>query len=81
MVILGKTKKCILKELKNLSLHGYEIAKRLNIPLTGIYQHLKDLSEDGLIVSQQVGRRKIYSLTSKGEVLLSILENNNKDSS
>jgi len=74
MVIMGETKKRILKELKKDSLHGYDLAKRLSIPVTGIYQHLKDLSEDNLITSKQIGRRKLYSLTKKGEVLLSILD-------
>lgn len=74
MPILGKTKQCILQELKKEPLHGYEIARRTKIPVTGIYQHLKELSKDGLIEkSEKEGRRKSYTLTKKGEALLSIL--------
>jgi DNA-binding PadR family transcriptional regulator len=73
--ILHRTKKRILKELQNGKLHGYGLARRLNLPLTGIYQHLKDLSEERLIVSEKKGRRAVYSLTKKGELLLQILEN------
>ena len=72
--ILQKTKKRILKELQNGELHGYGIARRLNLPVTGIYQHLKDLSEDRLIVSTVKGRRIMYSLTKKGESLLELID-------
>jgi predicted transcriptional regulator len=73
--ILHRTKRRILKELQTSRLHGYELAKRLNLPLTGIYQHLRELSDDKLIISQEKGRRIVYSLTKKGEALLTILEN------
>ena len=73
--ILHETKRRILKELRTSRFHGYELAKRLNLPLTGIYQHLKELSDDRLIVPQDKGRRIVYSLTKRGEALLAILDN------
>jgi len=72
--ILRESKRLILRELEGRKLHGYDLAKKLNLPLTGIYQHLRDLTEDGLIVSQAEGRRKIYCLTKRGEALLMLLE-------
>jgi len=78
VTILRETKRRILVELKAKRLHGYDLAKRLNIPITGIYQHLRDLADVGLIVSQNEGRRRVYSLTKKGQALLMILEQNDK---
>jgi len=72
--LLGSSKRRILIILKDEPLHGYEIAKRLDLPLTGIYTHLKELSELDLIESQENGRRNIYSLTAKGRKLIELLE-------
>ena len=65
----------ILIELSNGELHGYELARKIGIPVTGIYYHLKELADEGLIVSEKSGRRKVYSLTVKGKSLVSILTN------
>lgn len=75
MPLLAKTKMKILIELSNNALHGYELARKLGIPVTGIYYHLKELADEGLIVSEKSGRRKVYSLTAKGKSLVSILVN------
>lgn len=72
--LLGHTKQLILLELRGNVSHGYELAKQLNVPLTGIYQHLKELTEEGLIDSKKEGRKKIYSLTTKGEKLVQLLK-------
>jgi DNA-binding PadR family transcriptional regulator len=74
VAILQKTKKRILRALSVRRLHGYELSKLLHLPVTGIYQHLRSLSEDGLVVSERIGRKKVYSLTPKGETLLSVVE-------
>ena len=76
--ILREAKRSILRELEGRRLHGYNLAKKLNLPLTGIYQHLRDLAEEGLIVSQAEGRRKIYHLTKRGELLLALLDDSTK---
>ena len=73
VAIVQKTKKEILIEIKKDKLHGYEIAHRIGVSVTGIYQHLRDLKDEGLIESEKNGRKKIYFLTKKGEALLSIL--------
>jgi DNA-binding PadR family transcriptional regulator len=51
-------------------MHGYELAKKVGIPVTGIYQHLRELSHDGVIDFETSGRRKQYFLTRRGEKLL-----------
>jgi DNA-binding PadR family transcriptional regulator len=61
-------------ELSERSMHGYELALTLKIPVTGIYQHLKELSEDGLIQSSASGRRKVYSLTERGKKLAEVIK-------
>jgi DNA-binding transcriptional ArsR family regulator len=52
-----------------------ELAKKIGLPVTGIYYHLKELSYEGLIISEKLGRKKVYSLTVKGKSLISILTN------
>ncbi len=73
--ILGETKKQIIEELRQGSSHGYELAKKLDVSVTGIYQHLKDLSGEGLIEHRQEGRRKVYRLTRRGRDLIRVLGN------
>ena len=75
MPLISKTKTRILIELGNSELHGYELARKIGIPVTGIYYHLKELADEGLIVSEKSGRRKVYSLTVNGKSLVSILTN------
>ena len=73
MAILGETKTRIMKELEDHDLHGYELARRVGIPVTGIYQHLEELFDDGLVSYQKIERRKVYSLTEKGRRLRQVL--------
>ena len=81
MPILGQTKERILRELLKDNLHGYELARRLNIPITGIYQHLKELAGENLIRAEAgKDRRKIYTLTKKGEMLVQVLDSNSSRS-
>jgi len=71
------TKAAILKLLKEVGpLHGYSIWKKLGITISpqAIYQHLDELERSGFVESKVVDRRKVYKLTSKGEVLLSLIK-------
>lgn len=79
MPLLSKTKMRILIEFSNGKLHGYELARKIGLPVTGIYYHLKELADEGLIVSAESGRRKVYSLTAKGKSLVSILTNSESE--
>ncbi len=70
MSIVGVTKKKILKEIHKQPCHGYDIHKKLKLPISTVYEHLKEIEKANLIRAKIVGKRKIYSLTSKGELLL-----------
>ncbi len=74
MSILGKTKQKILYALSENEGHGYELAQRVKVPITGIYQHLKELARDGLIKSTTINRKKVYRLTEKGVILLQLIQ-------
>lgn len=78
---LGRVKLLILKMLKKTPLHGYMIWKQLRvefgieISLPSLYQHLRELSQAGLIDIIREGgpserMKKVYCLTRKGEVML-----------
>jgi len=75
MSIISKTKLAILQELSKQPLHGYALAKKLNITISSIYAHLSELEEHGFITHTIFERRKIYSLTKKGKILLDLFSN------
>lgn len=66
-------KRRIILTLSRHPLHGYQIAAEAKVPLTGVYQHLKDLRNEGLIIATLKGRRKVYSLTTRGKKLADVL--------
>jgi DNA-binding PadR family transcriptional regulator len=75
MNIVGKTKKQILGEIQNNPTYGYKLAQKLDIPLSFIYEHLKELREAGLIeYVKEEDRKKIYQLTEKGALLLKVID-------
>lgn len=76
--IKGLFRYLVLYVLKDKPLHGYGIMKKIDellkidyIPSPGIvYPTLQLLEDMGYIESENVGRRKIYRLTSKGKKVL-----------
>jgi predicted transcriptional regulator len=74
MSIISLPKKRILEELKQNSSHGYVLSRKLNLPLSSIYEHIKELREAKLIDFEEKRGRKVYWLTEKGEMLLEALE-------
>ena len=74
MSIVSETKKQILKEIQYNPSHGYALSQRLELPLSFIYQHLRELREAGLIEVEEKGRKKICHLTEKGKMFLKALE-------
>jgi DNA-binding PadR family transcriptional regulator len=80
MSLIGETKHNILRELKNGPAHGYAIAEEIGVSSGGIYTHLNELEEEGMItVTEQrdEGRKqKYYKLTENGELLLEALGEN-----
>ncbi|MFC6975105.1 PadR family transcriptional regulator [Halomicroarcula sp. GCM10025709] len=78
MSLLGATKESILRELKEEPKHGYAIADAVEISSGGVYTHLQDLEEAGMVVvdeEEKEGRGvTTYRLTEAGELLVEALE-------
>jgi len=68
----------VLKIIKDKPTHGYDIIKRVELHTNGrwtpsagsIYPILESLESNGLIQSEGIDRRKVYSITPKGVVAL-----------
>lgn len=75
MALISKTKLAILKELEKQPLHGYVLAKKLNITISSIYSHLNELKSYNFVESFYVNRKRVYRLTDKGKLLLKLLTN------
>lgn len=78
MSLLGATKESILRELEGEPKHGYAIADAVDISKGGVYSHLQDLKEAGMVTVDEVeedGRGvKTYRLTEAGELLVEALK-------
>lgn len=74
MGLIGSTKEKILTEIGKGPVHGYELANRLGISLSSVYEHLKDLRASGLVEIREEDRKRVYLLTDKGRHLLKALE-------
>ena len=74
MKIISSRKIRILEEIEKNPSHGYELANRLGISLSSIYEHLKDLRELRLVEVEEHERKKIYRITEKGRFLLKALK-------
>ncbi|WP_049936325.1 PadR family transcriptional regulator [Haloplanus natans] len=77
MSLVGETKVSILLELADGPKHGYQIADNLDISKGGVYNHIQDLKEEGMITlleKQEGGRgQKTYEITENGRLLLEAL--------
>ncbi|RMF06425.1 PadR family transcriptional regulator [Candidatus Woesearchaeota archaeon] len=78
----GQLKLLILKILSESPMNGYALIKEIKFrtgfwnPSPGsIYPLLNAMHSDGFLTLKKEGRRKIYSLTLKGNKLLSALDN------
>lgn len=67
---LTDAKRRILSMLDEEPRHGYALAKDLGKQGPTVYEHLQDLEEAGYIEGEQDDRRKIYSLTERGQLTL-----------
>ena len=67
---LTDAKRQILKKLREEPLHGYALASELGKQGPTIYEHLQQLEGGGYIEAEKDGRRKVYSLTDRGELTL-----------
>lgn len=77
MSLIGETKRDILLRLREDPAHGYDLANGLDISSGYVYQHLKELQEEGMIEvyeDETEGRqRTTYQLTENGQLLLEAL--------
>jgi len=73
----------ILAELQEKSLSGYDIIglvhKRFNVLLSSgtVYSLLYSLERDGLVSAGMIHRKRVYTLTEKGEETLQTVEQAN----
>jgi DNA-binding PadR family transcriptional regulator len=67
---LTAAKKRILRTIAEEPIHGYALAKELSVRGSTIYEHLNQLEEHGYVRSEVDGRRTVYSLTPRGELIV-----------
>jgi len=67
---LTDAKRRILSLIDEEPRHGYALANDLGRQGPTVYEHLQELEEAGYVESVQDGRRKVYSLTERGELTL-----------
>lgn len=67
---LTDAKRRILSLLGEEPRHGYALAKDLEKQGPTVYEHLQELEEAGYIESETDGRRKVYTLSKRGELTL-----------
>jgi len=67
---LTEAKKRVLGALEEEPKHGYILAKELGVRGSTIYEHLEQLEEHGYIEGKEDDRRRVYSLTRRGKLIL-----------
>lgn len=67
---LTAAKKRVLETLDGNPKHGYVLAKELGVRGSTIYEHLEQLEDHGYVTGEEDGRRKVYRVTRKGELIL-----------
>jgi threonine synthase len=78
-VVLGlelSTKEKILRILSGKDTYGYDLWKELGKTMTraAVYQHLNELSEKGLVVSYEKGKKKFFEITQRGKQALRAID-------
>jgi len=70
------TKEKILRILSKKDTYGYDLWKKLGKTITkaAVYQHLRELSEKGLIVSYDKDRKRLFKTTQRGKKVLRAIE-------
>ncbi|WP_049929103.1 PadR family transcriptional regulator [Halopiger goleimassiliensis] len=67
---LTDAKRRILTLLDEEPRHGYALAKDLGRQGPTVYEHLQELEEAGYVEVEEQDRRKVYSLTERGKLIL-----------
>lgn len=73
MGFLRGTKVEILRLLSKGPRHGYAIARELKLTLSTVYEHVRDLEAEGLVVTEDSGRRREIRLTPRGKTFVGAL--------
>lgn len=69
-ISLTKPKLQILRLLSEEPRHGYELSNELGLHGSTVYEHLHELEDENYIDGEEEGRRIVYHLTEKGELIL-----------
>ena len=69
-ISLTQAKLQILRLLSDEPRHGYVISDELDRHGSTVYEHLHKLEEENYVEGKEDGRRIVYSLTEKGELIL-----------
>ena len=75
MIRRGEIRPLILATIARRPMHGYEVIQELEAQSGGrwrpsagsVYPTLQQLSDEGLLTSQEVDGRRVYSLTDEGK--------------
>lgn len=67
---LTDAKRKVLVLLDEEPRHGYALAKELGKQGPTVYEHLQELEEAGYVEGEENGRRKVYTLTERGQLTL-----------
>ena len=67
---LTDAKRELLSLIDDDERHGYALAKELGKQGPTVYEHLGELEDAGYIESEVDGRRKMYTLTERGKLIL-----------
>ncbi|MBL7206614.1 MAG: winged helix-turn-helix transcriptional regulator [Candidatus Aenigmarchaeota archaeon] len=70
----SETKTIILKKIFEEPYYLRELSKSMGIFPSGLLKHMRFLEKEGLIRSEEVGRKKFYKLTNNGLEILKKLE-------
>jgi len=79
MGFLRGTKVDILRRLAAGPRHGYAIARELKLTLSTVYEHVRDLEAEGLVATEDRGRRREIRLTPRGTALVGALTGQAED--
>lgn len=66
----------VLKIIRDSPTHGYDIIRKIALRSDGrwtpsagsIYPILEDLEKNGIILSEEIERKKVYAITPRGEL-------------
>jgi DNA-binding MarR family transcriptional regulator len=67
---LTPAKKRVMRAIAEEPKHGYTLANELSVRGSTMYEHLEQLEKHEYVTGEQDGRRTVYSLTKKGQLII-----------